>query len=156
MCGVAVSACGSDDEAGRTEPSTETEVPSSSTPSPTSVTNAPAVVEIAGTYEGVTTYPACGNETFEHLDVTWYPLVQEGLDPVTDDLQGRADDVLAVEREASPVFEVHGLLRVVPPGPGDAIGTLAVWADGVARWVSDSGDLDVWMIDDPITYNWAC
>ena len=109
-----------------------------------------------GTYEFVTAYPACGNEPFEHLGVTWYPLVQEGLDTVTDDLQGRADEVLAVAREASPAFEVHGLLRVVPPGPGDAIGTLVVWADGVARWVSDSGDLDVWMIDDPITYNWAC
>ncbi|MGH9135232.1 MAG: hypothetical protein ACRDZZ_14935 [Ilumatobacteraceae bacterium] len=49
-----------------------------------------------------------------------------------------------------------GLTRVAPPGPGDDIGTLVVWADGVARWTSDSGDLDVWMIDDEIVYNWVC
>ena len=42
------------------------------------------------------------------------------------------------------------------PGPGDDIGTLVVWADGVARWASDSGKLDVWMIDDEITYPWVC
>jgi len=31
-----------------------------------------------------------------------------------------------------------------------------MWADGVARWVSDSGKIDVWMVDDEITYMWAC
>jgi hypothetical protein len=31
-----------------------------------------------------------------------------------------------------------------------------VWADGVARWTSDSGNLDVWLVDEPITYNWVC
>ncbi len=50
----------------------------------------------------------------------------------------------------------QGLVRVVEPGPGDAFGTLVVWADGVAQWLSDSRDLDVWMIDDEIIYNWVC
>jgi hypothetical protein len=49
-----------------------------------------------------------------------------------------------------------GVARVAPPGPGDDIGTLVVWAVGVARWVSDSGVLDVWLIDDEVTYNWVC
>lgn len=62
----------------------------------------------------------------------------------------------AVEREDSPVAGVHGLARVPSPAPGDDIGTLVVWADGVARWVSKSRDLDVWMIDDEIVYTWVC
>ena len=33
---------------------------------------------------------------------------------------------------------------------------MAVWADGVARWVSDRGELDVWMVDDEIEYSWIC
>lgn len=43
-----------------------------------------------------------------------------------------------------------------PPGPGDDIGTLVVRVDGVARWVSDNKQLDVWMIDDEISYTWDC
>jgi hypothetical protein len=41
-------------------------------------------------------------------------------------------------------------MRVVDPGPGDDIGTLTVWADGVARWESDSGNLATWLVDDEI------
>ena len=49
---------------------------------------------------------------------------------------------------------VQGSLAVA--GPDDDVGTLVVWADGVARWVADSGDLDVWMIDDEVPYYWVC
>lgn len=154
VCAVAFGACSSDDQASSS--STETRVVSSSTlPSPAGTT-VPTIVEIVGTYEVVEAYPACGNEPFEHLGVTWYPLVHEGSDPISDDLQARADEVRGVVREAPPAFGVHGLVRVAPPGPGDDIGTLVVWADGVARWVSNSGDLDVWLVDDRLTYNWVC
>jgi hypothetical protein len=72
------------------------------------------------------------------------------------DLQARIDEVFAVNRQDSPVAGAQGFARVVAPGPGDDIGTLVVWSDGVARWVSDSRDLDVWMVDDEITYGWVC
>lgn len=72
------------------------------------------------------------------------------------DLQERVDEVRAVQRESSPVRGVNGLVRVPAPGPGDNIGTLVAWADGVARWVSDSRNLDVWLIDEPISYSWVC
>ena len=49
-----------------------------------------------------------------------------------------------------------GLARVMEPGPGDDVGTLVIWADGVARFVSDSGDLTAWMVTDEITYDWVC
>lgn len=113
-------------------------------------------VEVIGVYPATEFYPACGNETLDHRGVTWYPLARSGFGPYDPDLQDRIDEVFAVEREESPVAGVQGLARVAPPGPGDDVGTMVVWADGVARWVSDSGDLDVWMVDDEIVYNWEC
>ena len=113
-------------------------------------------VEILGIYPGVHAYPACGNESLDHLGVTWYPLVHTGYDPIDTSLQPRVDAIFDVEREEPPDARFQGLVRVMEPGPGDDIGTLVVWADGVARWISDSGDLDVWMIDDEIEYMWLC
>jgi hypothetical protein len=119
-------------------------------------TSPPEQVAILGVYTAVKAYPACGNETLEHLGVTWYPLVHVGSEPIDGNLRSRVDQVLAVEREASPIQGLQGFARVAPPGPGDDVGTLVVWADGVARWTSDSGQLDVWMIDDVIEYSWVC
>lgn len=124
-------------------------------PSTSVVPTTLAVVPIVGVYETVVFYPACGNETLDHDGVTWYPIVHVGYEPTSESLQPIVDAVAAVEREPSPVVGLNGL-RVVAPGPGDDVGTLVVWADGVARWVSDSKQLDVWMVDDEITYNWAC
>ena len=86
-------------------------------------------VEVAGVYEGVEFYPACGNETLRHQGVTWYPVVQVGFDPMDPALQRRVhfDEVLAVDREDSPVVGVHGFARIPSPGerrqPQDEIGT---------------------------------
>jgi hypothetical protein len=140
-CSIAFAGCGSDDQS-----------PAAATP-----------VGIVGVYEAIEFYPACGNETLNHQGVTWYTLVPVGFDlparltsnPGDADRQNMIDEVFAVARAESPVAGRYGL-KVVPPGPGDDIGTLVVWADGVARWVSDSRNLDVWMIDDPIRYIWAC
>jgi hypothetical protein len=139
---IAFAGCGTDDEAPATNQS--------------GITGAVTPVGIVGVYEATEFYPACGNETLDHQGVTWFPLVRMGFNPVDPNLQDRIDEVLSSEREESPVAGVHGFARVVAPGPGDDIGTLVVWADGVARWVSDSGNLDVWMIDDSIRYTWDC
>jgi hypothetical protein len=101
-------------------------------------------------------YPACGNEPFTHLGVTWYPVSRVGGQPIDGGLGRVLTELLAVEREQPPARNLAGFARVVPPGPGDDTGTLVVWADGVARWTSDSGKLDVWLVDDPLTYNWVC
>jgi hypothetical protein len=107
-------------------------------------------------YEAVGFYPACGTETLDHQGVRWYPLAPPGIDALDSDIQDRLDEILATEREVSPIAGTRGMVRVPAPGPGDNVGTLVVWADGVARWVSDSGDLDVWMIDDEVVYTWVC
>ena len=80
----------------------------------------------------------------------------EWLDPIDSKLQARVNEILAVEREEPADARFRSFVRVPNPGPGDDVGTLVVWADGVARWVSDSGKIDVWMIDDEITYMWVC
>ncbi len=113
-------------------------------------------VPIVDVYELVEFYPACGSETLDHLGVRWYQLVHSGYEPAYPQLQEQFDEVIAVARDESPVAGVAGLVRVVAPGVGDDIGTLVVWADGLARWVSDSRDLDVWMTDEQIVQPWPC
>jgi hypothetical protein len=137
--------------------------PAPTTPPTTPPDTAPATtvaaeqVPITGTYEGVAFYPACGTEILEHEGVTWYPVAHVGFDPADEQLAQLLADIAAADREPSPVAGVNGFAaRVAEPGPGDDVGTLVVWSDGVARWVSDSGTLDVWLVDDELTYDWVC
>lgn len=131
------------------------DVPASPTTAPDSV--ATTVVPIAGIHEGVSFYPACGTEVLEHEGVTWYTLSSVEV-PTTDPEHAELLDVIRrPDREPAPIAGVNGFVaRVVDPGPGDDVGTLVVWADGVARFVSDSGTLDVWLVDDELTYAWVC
>ena len=48
-----------------------------------------------------------------------------------------------------------GLMGVAPPGPGDDVGTMILYAGGMARFESDSGRV-IWLIDQQQTYNWLC
>ncbi len=140
------------------EPSTAVEPPPDpgESAAPVSLVSEPGPVSIVGVYEEIEFYPACVNETLDHLGVTWFPIVAAGGQPIDPALQPRVDEILAIDRETSPIAGVQGIVRIPGPGPGDDIGTLVVWDDGVARWVSNSRDLDVWMIDDEIRYMWAC
>ena len=149
-CSISFAGCGTDD------PAPAASVSGATVASVSGTTVAATPVEIVGVYEAIEFYPACGNETLAHQGVTWYVLVHSGTDPMDPNLQDRIDEVLRVEREDSPVSGPQGFARVPTPGPGDDVGTLVVWADGVARWVSDSRGLDVWMIDDSIRYIWEC
>jgi len=146
-----VGACGDD----AADP-TPTVAPADTAAASHSPATAPgSVVPLVSVEDAVAFYPACGNETLEHDGVTWSPIVHVGSEPMPE-LRRLLDEVLAVEREPWPFEGSHGLARVAPPGPGDDVGTLAIWADGVARWRSDSGTLDVWMVDDEVEYRWVC
>jgi hypothetical protein len=121
-------------------------------PHTTTAATTVAPVQIVAVHEDVSFYPACGNESLTFDGQTWYQLNPDDEEYAAT-LQAFAD----AERDPSPVVGRRGFApAVVEPGPGDDVGTLVIWADGVARWVSDSGDLDVWMVDDEITYNWEC
>jgi hypothetical protein len=152
---VGLAACGDDGVAPAV--SSPASLPPDTTVTTDVTVPSPAPVAIVGVYEAVKAYPACGNEPLDHDGVTWYPVTRVGFDPFDGSLQARADEILAVDREVPPSPPFQSLARrVQSPGPGDDVGTLVVWADGVARWVSDSGKLDVWLVDDEITYNWVC
>lgn len=106
---------------------------------------------VVGAYEGVEFYPACGDEQLEHEGVVWYQ-VQEFEYP---EIYDRAAN--GYREQAPESVAVHGFAaRVVAPGPGDDIGTLVVWSDGVAYFVSDSGDLHAWLVQEELTYTWVC
>ena len=111
---------------------------------------------IVGVYEGVEAYPACGNERITHAGVTWYPVARGTGQPVDQAFQAHVDEIFASDRESPADFRRSGFVSVAPPGPGDDVGTLVVWADGVARWTSVSGELDVWLMDDELSYHWEC
>ena len=115
------------------------------------------MIPIASVTEGVEGYPACGTEPITHDGVTWYPVSSVEFPTDHSDLSELLSEITSVEREPSPVGVPTGFApRVAEPGPGDDVGTLVVWADGVARWVSDSGNLDVWLVAQELTYDWVC
>ena len=155
VAAVGINACTSDDPSSAT---TESTSPASSLGSAReSVSASPAApVAIVGAYESVEFYPACGSETLDHLGVTWYQLLHSGNQAMYPALQERFDEAMRIERDESPVRSIAGFVRVPAPSPGDDIGTLVVWADGVSRWVSNNGQLDVWMADEKIVNPWPC
>lgn len=96
-----------------------------------------SVVEVL---EDVEYYYACGNEVLVLPDGrAFYPYVDQ---PV-------------VDRDALGLTTASVVLAVADPGPGDDTGTLTVYDDGTARWVSDSG-IRAWLTAEEQTYNWDC
>ena len=106
-----------------------------------------------GTYPGVAFYPACGNEILEYEGSTWYPLLPDDQKPAPTDLAQPTAQALGASGGRGISTSVH---FVVAPGPGDDTGTLTIFDDGTAYWVSDNGDLDTWLTTDEITYDWVC
>jgi hypothetical protein len=95
---------------------------------------------------GVSYYPACRNETLTHGGLTWYPISR--------------DDWPTPSAGAAAASGGRGVAASVPmvaaPGPGDDVGTLYLYRDGIAYWVSDSGTLWTWLTLVPQAYNWVC
>ncbi|WP_156162378.1 hypothetical protein [Demequina iriomotensis] len=103
------------------------------------------------TVEGVAGYPACGNEPIEHDGTTWYPFEPANLDAFP--------EVVAMAAVGGGMG--GGTMRIVlpavaAPGPGDDVGTLTVYEGGLAHWISDSGELETWLTDRRLTYDWVC
>lgn len=96
--------------------------------------------QVVAVHEGVLFYPACGNEVLRHEGVDYYSLLPE-------------EDVTVLRLGRGAGVSIH---LVAPPGPGDDVGTLTIYSDGFAHFVSDSGDLDVWLTQEFRNYNWVC
>ncbi len=130
--------------------------------------NAPGTV--VQVYEDVAFYPACGNEVLDLDGTTWYQLLPEEQralreHPDDEDSMGPASPkAFMTARDSAPLSQEPQLTlsrgtnvpAVVAPGPGDDIGDVTVFADGLAFFESDSGDLTTWLTQDKRTYNWVC
>ena len=104
--------------------------------------------EAIETMQSVEYYYACGNEVLELPDGRhFYPFIE----------QDRVDeDAYLGAPSASPrILMAAAVLAVPAPGPGDDVGTLTIYEDGTARFVSDSGT-EAWLTDEEQTYNWEC
>lgn len=121
-------------------------------------------------YEDVVFYPACGNEVLDLDGTTWYQLLpgeQRALREDADDEDSvgpAAPKAFVAVHSSAPLSQGPQLTlsrginvpAVVAPGPGDDIGDVTVFADGLALFESDSGDLTTWLTQDKRTYNWVC
>ena len=98
-------------------------------------------------HEDFSYYGACGNEVVDVFGSMFYPLLPEQV--------ARLD--LSIYPLFSPARMSSGLARpqVGPPGPGDDIGTMTVYSDGVARFESRSG-IVIWLSDREQSYYWVC
>jgi len=110
-------------------------------------------VHKVGTYTDVPFYPACGNEILEYEGSIWYPLLPDDQKPAPTDLPEPTGQAAGASGGRGISASVH---LVVAPGPGDDTGTLTIYDDGTAYWVSDNGHLDTWLTTDEITYEWVC
>lgn len=103
---------------------------------------------VQAVYENVSYYGACGNEVLHHDSLTLYPLHDD-----------EEIDVTSYSAGSGLPFYGFGMGLRVPaisePGPGDDVGTLTLYADGYARFVSDSGT-EIWLTQEQRDYNWVC
>ena len=114
-----------------------------------------AEVDIAIVYERVEYYGACGNESVTVDDVTYYPILNETY-------PGNNEGFPVPDFDRYPlVGALVGLSgsvaapRVPSPGPGDDVGELIIYVDGIARFESDSGWV-IWLTSEEQTYGWVC
>jgi hypothetical protein len=144
---AALAGCGSDSEDAGTETSTPGSTPVSSPTLP-----APSGVEVAMVLEDVEYYGACGNEILDLDEGTFYPLTSDEVEALQEELYATLVGTPAAGTEPAGMIAAP---RVAPPGPGDDVGTLVVYADGVARFESDSGQVR-WLSDEVHEYNFVC
>lgn len=111
---------------------------------PVSRITTPSTVAIVKVLEHFDYYGACGSETALIDGVTYFRVLPEHL--------GEIDE----SRYPLEAAATSGLLAAVPvPGPGDDVGTMILYADGMARYESDSGNV-MWLTDEEPEYTWVC
>lgn len=112
---------------------------------PVSRVTSPSTVSIVKVLEHFDYYGACGSETAVVDGVTYFRVLPEDLGKVDESRYPLTTDGAA-----------SGMLAAVPvPGPGDDVGTMIVYADGMARYESDSGNV-MWLTDEEPAYTWVC
>lgn len=103
---------------------------------------------VAETIAEVDYYYACDNEVLELPDGRrFYPFVDQD--------QVDEDAYLSAPLPPSAWLQTATLIAVPMPEPGEDIGTLTIFEDGTARFVSETG-IEAWLTGEEQTYNWDC
>lgn len=154
LVGLALTACGSADpsaapsETQATTPSSTR--PESTTPDTTTPEAPDGPVPVVAVHDDVEYYIACADVSLTVDGIRWYPVAEWGNEQTAEVVER----ITSVDRER-PDGPIGFAPRVAPPGPGDDIGTLYVYADDFAWFESDSG-LTIWLTQEEITYTWVC
>lgn len=108
-------------------------------------------------------YGACGNETLLVDEVTYYPVARGEIEQL--DLSGHrallaedgdAESTVGADRAVGGTATVQAAIRLIPPpGPGDDVGTMTRFSDGMAYVVSDSGT-EYWLSTEIRNLDWEC
>lgn len=141
---LTLAACGSDDA-----PAATTGAPATTAaPTTTTVVAAGEAVSIVEVIDGYEYYNPCQNSEIEVNGVTYYS-VPDGFD-------AGLGEYPEIDESRYPLpDEPQGFARIMPPGPGDDVGTMILYSDGIARYESDSGMVS-WFTTDELTYSWVC
>lgn len=108
---------------------------------------------IVATFEDVHWYPPCATEPVLIGGTLYYPLP---MMDVTGNAPGPFNDsTYPLASGVGTRGRLGALGRVVAPGPGDDVGTVIVYSDGMARFESDSGNVD-WLTSEKQTYGYIC
>lgn len=109
------------------------------------------------THGDVPYYPACGNEVLTWEGEDYFPYNPADIDDFPDPtaMETRASALGATAPLAWVRMSVP-LPSVVPPGPGDDVGTLVIYEGGHAFWESENGALSTWLTTAELQYNWVC
>ena len=126
-----------------------TAIPDTTTPD-TTTPDTTERVPIVAVHEDVEYYIACADVPVTVDGIRWYPVAEWGNEQTAE----LFDEITSVDRQP-PGAQVGFAPRVAPPGPGDDVGTIYVYADEVAWFESDSGQT-IWLTQDEITYTWVC
>jgi len=117
-------------------------------------------ITIVAVYENVHWYPACATSPIELGGRLFYPLpygappVDESQYPLPTANSRPGEDRGSIDSSVGFLLSVP-LPRVAPPGPGDDIGTVIEYSDGMARFESESGNV-AWLTLEKQYYGYVC
>lgn len=122
----------------------------------TSPAETPGGPTIVAVFEDVNWYPPCAITPIELGGDLYYPLPMDAP-PVDESQYPTIVDLVTGDlyQEESAVTAGLDLPRLIPPGPGDDIGTVIVYSDGMARFESRSGNV-AWLTREVQEYGYVC
>lgn len=105
---------------------------------------------VESTLTGVDYDPTCGNETLQGDGRTWFPFTPSNADEFPDP----ALEILPMI-DGLRAAGTSGETGEASEAPYD-VGTLVIYENGLAYWVSDSRAYDTWLTNRELDFTWLC